>query len=168
MPQLPFKDKGPVEVIWDPAGANLKLSPFLGTISLKMADQVSPIEEEAWGSTPVDAVFTGTLATLDVPMNRSTMKQLQDLLAGVESTGSGATVFKVKAGCSMRADAKPMQIKPLCDNVPSVDTAEWITIFLGYPYREFDLGFDRDSQRIHMVHFYVFPDVHGQLYKVGA
>lgn len=171
MPQLPFKDKGPVEVVWDYAGTPLNLSPFLGTISMRTTDTISEVQEEGYGETPVDAVFTGTKVELDVPMARSTLLQLKTLLAGVTS-GTNITIFSAKAGCDMYANAKQLVIKPMCDNIPSVTASEWILIYKAYPYREFDLSFDRDGQRIHMVKFAIFVNLdsgyEGRLYQYGV
>jgi len=171
MPQLPFKDKGPCEVVWDYAGTPLNLSPFLGTVSLRTTDGISTVEEEGYGTTPVDAVFTGTNVELEIPMARSTLAQLKTLLAGVES-GEHGNIFKAKAGCDMYTNAKQVVIKPMCDNIPSTTESEWILLYKCYPYRDFDLQFDRDSQRIHMVKFLVFVNLdsgyEGRLYQYGV
>ena len=173
MPQLPFKDKGPAQVIWDYDGTPLVLNPTLGSSALRLTDSVSDVQEEEWGETPIDAVFMGTVCELDVPMARSTMLQLETLLAnaGVVNFAANETKFKVKAGCAMYPNAKDIVMKPLCDNVPSGDSSEWIHIYKCHPYREFDLGFDRDGQRMHMVKFKVFPNMTsgyaGELYQVG-
>jgi len=173
MPQLPFKDKGPAQVIWDYDGTPLVLNPTLGTSALRLTDSVSDVQEEEWGETPIDAVFMGTVCELDIPMARSTMLQLETLLAnaGVVNFAADETKFKVKAGCAMYANAEDIVMKPLCDNVPSVTSSEWILIYKCHPYREFDLGFDRDGQRMHMVKFKVFPNMasgyEGELYQVG-
>ena len=173
MPQLPFKDKGPAQVIWDYDGTPLVLNPTLGTSALRLTDSVSDVQEEEWGETPIDAVFMGTVCELDIPMARSTMLQLETLLAnaGVVNFAADETKFKVKAGCAMYPNAEDIVMKPLCDNVPSVTSSEWILIYKCHPYREFDLGFDRDGRRMHMVKFKVFPNMasgyEGELYQVG-
>lgn len=172
MPQLPFKDKGPCEVVWDYGGTPLNLSPFLGRVAMRTTDSISKVEEEGWGEAWVDAVFTGTVVEMDVPMARTTMNQLKTLLAGVESGAGDITIFKAKAGCDMYANAAQVVIKPMCDNVPSTDPAEWILLYKCYPYRDIDLGFDREGQRIHMVKFIVFINqesgYEGRLYQYGV
>lgn len=173
MPQLPFRDKGPVEVTWDYDGTPLVLNPTLGTSALRLTDSVSDVQEEEYGDTPVDAVFMGSVCELDIPMTRSTMLQLETLLAnaGVITGGAAITHFLVKAGCAMYPNAQDIVLKPLCDNTPSVTSSEWIQIHKCHPFREFDLGFDRDGQRMHMVKFKVFPNMtsgyEGRLYQVG-
>jgi len=172
MPQLPFKDKGPVQLTWDYGDSNLVINPVLGTVSFTTVDSVSDIQEERYGETPVDAVFTGTVAELAVPMTRSTLDQLINLCEGIESGGASIAVFKVKSGCDMYSSAKQIVIKPLCDNVPDADSEHWILIYKCFPYRDFDLGFNREDQRVHMVRFKVFPcqesGYEGKLYQYGV
>lgn len=173
MPQLPFKDKGPVQVTWDYGGSNLIINPVLGTISLRVTDGVSDVQEEGYGDAPVDAVFTGTVVELDVPMVRSDLDTLIALLAGVESGAQAdIAIFSNKVGCAMYEDAKAIVLKPLCDNAPDADSKTWIELYKCHPYREFDLGFDREGQRVHMVKFKVFVNqdsgYEGKLYQVGV
>ncbi len=171
-PQLPFGDKGPVQVVWDYGGTpELVINPTFGTVSLRLTDTMEDVEEEEWGNTPVDAVHSGTRVELDVPMARSTLDQLIGLLQGVESGGVDIAIFKAKSGCAAYENAKEIVLKPLCDNVPTTDTKKWIRIFKCYPFREFDLGFDRAGQRVHMVKFKVFVNLDsgyvGKLYQYG-
>jgi len=172
MPQLPFKDKGPVRVTWDYGDSNLVIDPVLGTISFTTTDSVSDIQEEGYGETPVDASFTGTVVELSVPMTRSTLAQLIALLEGVESGGEDIAIFSVKSGCSMYDDAKQVLIQPLCDNVPDPDEKTWILLYKCFPYRAFDIGFDRETQRVLNVMFKVFPNqdsgYEGKLYQWGV
>jgi len=172
MPKLPFGDKGPVQVVWDYGGTPLVLNPVLGTVTLRATDSVSDVQEEGWGETPVDAVFTGTVVELEVPMTRSTLDQLTSLLEGVESGAGGIAIFKAKAGCDMYANAKQVVLKPLCDNQPDSDTSHWILLYKCFPYRTFELGFDREGQRVHMVVFKVFVNqdsgYEGKLFAYGV
>ena len=178
MPQLPFRDKGPVEVTWDYGdgiGAKLVLNPTLGSSVLRLTDSVSDVQEEEWGDTVVDSVFMGTVCELDIPMARSTMLQLETLLANAgvaEGSEADITIFRAKAGCAMYENAKQIVLKPLCDNAPTDDKSKWILIYKCHPFREFELGFNRDEQRMHMVKFKVFPSgmsaTEGELYQVGV
>lgn len=170
MPKWPFGDIGPCEVTWDFGGTPVKLAPYLGTVTLRAADSAENVEEEGWGNTPVDAVFSGTVCELDVPLTRQEYEKLKLWLPGVEYQ-SGALTFFPKAGCDMYDDAKEMMIKPLCDNIPSVDALSWIHLFKAFPWREMELGFDRSSQRIMLVHFKLFPDqssgAGGKVFRLG-
>jgi len=156
MPKLPFGDKGPVQVVWDYEGTPLVLNPTFGTVNFRTTDSISDVQEEEWGETPVDAVFTGTVVELEVPMARSTLQQLITLLEGVDSGAGGVAAFKAKSGCDMYENAKQIVLKPLCDNQPVADSKKWIRLYKCFPYRTFELGFDREGQRVHLVVFKVF------------
>jgi len=168
MPKLPIGDIGPCVVIWnysDAVAANrITIGPYLGTVSLRMTDSVSDVQEEGYGDAPVDAVFAGTVVELDIPMARSTLDQLEEIIGyrDMGSKGAGTTryVFTLKnmAGCDMYAYAKDIVIAPICNNVPSTDRASWIQLYKCHPYREFELTWDRSGQRVHMVKFKVFPN----------
>ena len=170
MPKWPFGDIGPCLVVWDYGGNPVNLYPYLGTITLRIADSVENVEEEGWGSTAVDAVFSGTECQLDVPLTRQDFDDLVNWVPGLTQSGSNY-IFAPKAGCSMYDDAKEMVIKPLCDNQPESDTSKWIHIFKAYPWRDVELGFDRSGQRVFLVHFKLFPDLTsgagGRVFSVG-
>ena len=162
MPKLAIGDKGPAEIVWDYGlgNTNLTLSPVLGTVELTIEDQISNVEEENYGNAPVDAVFMGTLVGLSVPMTRSTLDQLEETLAyDVLGTRAGQVItINNVAGCEMYELAKEIVIVPLCNNVPDIDPATWINLYKCYPYRSINLGFDRGTQRVHLMKFMVFPD----------
>lgn len=172
MPQLPFKDKGPVEVTWDYGGTPLIITPYLGTITLRTMDTISEVQEEGYGETPVDAVFTGTRVELEIPMARHTLITLETLLEGVDSGAGDITIFAAKSGCDMVSNAKQIVIKPTCDNIASVTQTEWVLLYKCHPWREFELPFDREGQRVHMVKFLVFVNLdsgyEGRLYQYGV
>jgi len=157
MPKLPFGDKGGVRITFDYGGTNLVINPTFGKTSLRVADKVSDVQEEEWGDTPVDAIFVGTITELDVPLARSTILQIVNLFEGIVTGGADIALFHVKSGCAMYENSKPILLQPLCDNVPDFDSKKWILIYKAFPYRDFDLGFDRDSQRVHMAKFKIFP-----------
>lgn len=155
MPKLPIGDIGPVEITWGYGESDpINLAPFLGSVSLKMTDSVKDVEEEAFGGAAVDAVLSGAVMDLETPMTRSTLLQLEKVLLGV-LTGNVLTL-KGMTGCDMYSKAKTMVIKPVCDNVASINPAEWIELYKTYPLRAFDLKFDRASQRIFLVKWKVF------------
>ena len=163
--KLAIGDKGPAEVVWDYGlgQTNLTLSPVLGTISLTIEDHISNVEEENYGDAPVDAVFMGTVVGLSAPMTRSTLDQLQetlvyDVLGSRGGVGNKVLTINNVAGCDMYAKAKQIVIVPMCNNVPDPDPASWTLLYKCYPYRTIDLGFDRSTQRIHLMKFMVFPN----------
>ena len=171
MPKLPMGDIGPCVVIWnylntgEEDGAALCLGPYLGTVSLRMTDSVSDVQEEGYGDAPVDAVFAGTVVELDIPMARSTLTQLarmignyhEPVLHGLSASGKVLTL-KNMAGCDMYQYAKQIVIAPICNNVPNPDPNTWTLLYKCHPYRDFELTWDRSGQRVHMVKFKVFPN----------
>jgi len=161
MPKLPIGDISPCVIIWDyEGGGQMHIGPYLGTVSLRMTDSISDVQEEGYGDAPVDGVFAGTVVELDIPMARSTLNQLE---ATIGYVGMGSLVGKVltlknMAGCDMYANAKQIVIAPICNNVPNPLPETWTLLYKCHPYREFELTWDRAGQRIHMVKFKVFPN----------
>jgi len=155
MPRLPMGDLGPVQITWRYGESDaITLEPFLGAVVLRMTDTITDIQEEAFGEAAVDAAFGGATMELETPLTRSTLQQLEAVLLG-DLAGSVLTL-KGMVGCDMYADAAPMVIKPVCDNVASVIPAEWIELYKTYPYRAFELTFDRSTQRVFLVKWKIF------------
>lgn len=166
----PFGDIGPCEVTWDFGGTPIKLAPYLGTVELRLVDSVQDVQEEGWGDTIINSVFSGSNCELDIPLTRQEYDKLADWMPGV-SYQSGALTFIPKSGCDMIDDAKEMMIKPMCDNVPDTDPLSWIHIFKAAPWREFALTFDRSGQRVMLMHFKCYPDMTsgmgGRVFRLG-
>ena len=163
MPKLPMGDIGPCVVIWDYEGTTpICLGPYLGTVSLRMTDSVSDVQEEGYGDAPVDAVFAGTVMELDIPMARNDLGTLQHTIGYVGMGALNGSGFRLHlynmAGCSMYENAKHIIIAPICNNVPDPDPNSWILLYKCHPYRDFELTFDRSGQRVHMVKFKIFPN----------
>lgn len=153
--KLPIGDISAAEVVWKYGeSGEIILTPHLGKVSLKMTDSISDIEEEAQGDAAVDSVFGGTKMEFEVPMARSTMLQLQEALL---APAAGSVIPLVnKTGCPMYEDAHPVLIKPMCDGVADTDDSTWIWLYKAHPFRAFELGYDRKSQRTFLVKFKVF------------
>jgi hypothetical protein len=148
-------DIGPCEIEWGYGeSSSLTLAPFLGTVSLKMTDTIKDVQEEAFGEAAVDAVFTGATMELDVPMTRSTLLQLEAVLLGV--LAGNVLTLPGMVGCEMYSLSKALVIKRVCNNVPSTDHKEWIHLYRTYPFRKFELQFDRNNQRVFLIGFKVF------------
>ena len=45
-----------------------------------------------------------------------------------------------------------------CSVAPDPDATHWTLFFKCHPWRDFELGFDRNGQRVHMVKFKIFPN----------
>lgn len=160
MPKLPMGDIGPCVVIWDYEGTPLCLGPYLGTAPLRLTDSVVDVQEEGYGDAPVDAVSSGTVMEFEYPMARSTLAQLAGMIAyrGMGTSSGKVLTLRNWAGCDMYAYSKQLLIAPICNNVPDPDPNTWTLLYKAHPYRDFELGFDRSGQRVHMVKFKIFPN----------
>lgn len=169
MPQFPTGDISAGEVIWGYGeSTQMSLYPYFGAISLVGSDEVHNVEEEGQGAAPVDAVFGGMTMTLTVPMARSTLQQLREVLSAGNIVGDEVPL-RNKAGCATRADAKAVVIKPMCDGVADNTKSKWIHLFHCYPFRDFDLIYNRSDQRVVNVVFTVFVSLEsGQIGKFGT
>lgn len=161
MPKLPIGDIGPCIVVWDYPDNQLPIGPYLGTVSLRMTDSISDVQEEGYGDAPVDGVFAGTVMELDIPMTRSSLAQLAATIA-YEEMGDidGVDYIRLQnvAGCDMYEKAKQIVIALICNNKPDTNPHHWYHIYKCHPYRDFELTWDRAGQRVHMVKFKVFPN----------
>jgi len=165
MPQLPLGDIGPCEVTWDYGGASpIVITPHLGKVTISMADATADVHGDLHGESQGDGLlesfFEGTTVELAVPMARSTLSQLANTI-GYDGmgllVGNVLTLYNI-AGVEMYAQAKMMVIKPMCDETPDPDPHHWIVLYKCHPYRDFELGYDRAGQRVHMVKFKVFAN----------
>ncbi|MCK9598416.1 MAG: hypothetical protein WC583_02740 [Candidatus Omnitrophota bacterium] len=160
MPRLPIGDKGPCEVVWKYGeSGEIVLGPFLGAVLFKGETGTSPINESRYGNSPVDAVYTGTEATLELSMTRSTYEQLEEVLnSEVQGTPPNEYLPLInQLGCSLRDMAHPIAIKPICNNVVSEDETEWLIIYEATPVVGWNLSYDMETQRTFPVKFLVFP-----------
>lgn len=176
MPRFPLGDISPCEIVWDygldSGNANLKLSPILGQVKFSTEDQIASVQEEAYGDTDVDGVFSGTkVGDLEVPMTRSTLLQLEGVLPGVDLSGVALT-FSIKCGSDMYSAAKQVCIKPVKDLVVSTTKSEWALLYRCHPYRAIEIPWDRSTQKVFLVKFKVFPNqdsgYEGKLYQLGV
>lgn len=160
MPALPIGDMGPCEIVWGygESGA-LYLGKYLGDVKLTQETNVTDILEEQNGDAAVNAIFTGSVMSLEIPMTRSTLVQLNEvLLAGGVQTSGSVEYLKIlnHVSCDMYSLAKSIVIKPICDGVVSTDPSEWVELFKCYPIPAMDLTYNKATQRIFPVKFKVF------------
>lgn len=159
MPALPIKDMGPCEIVFKYGETDaLNLGPFLGATLFKGETNVQDIQEERYGDAAVDAIMTGTIATLECRMTRSTLEQLDEVLNAGGILGSTTEYIKLKnqLGCEMYDIAYAVVIKPICDNVVSTDCSEWVHIYKAFPVPGWELTWDRSTQRVFPIKFKVF------------
>ena len=156
MPALPIKDMGPCEIVWGYGeSGGIDLGPFLGATSYKGETNVQDILEERYGDAPVDAIMTGTVATLELSMTRSTLLQLTEVLNAEYTTGQ-VLRLRNQLGCEMYAISKQVVIKPICDGAVSTDPAEWVHVYHAYPVPGWDLAWDKSTQRVFPIKFKIF------------
>jgi len=166
MPALAIKDLGPCLVLWN----NINLGPTLGGVTFKEEQHSVDIKEDGHGDSPVDAITTGKVTTVEANFTRSSLTQLEYM---IESSTKSATNLKVvnSVGNAMFASAKELILKPLVDNVASVTTSEWLHVHRTYPLGAPEFKYDNSGQRILKVIFKVFPDdlstQVGEIWRMG-
>ncbi len=157
MPELPMGEISAAEILWDPAalgGTEVSFKSAFGTVNLRGTDTINPIQEERFGDAMVDAVHGGMPMELEVPLTRTALTKLVTVLHGAV-TGDALTLIN-KAGCKALENAKPIFIKPMCGGLANVDPATWAHLYLCYPFRAFELPYDRSTQRVFTVLFHCF------------
>jgi hypothetical protein len=153
MGALQIKDLGPCQVLYN----SIDLGPTLGGVTLKEEQHSVDIKEDGHADTPVDAITTGKVTTVEANFTRSSLTQLEQM---IESAVKTATNLKVKnsVGNAMYADSHELILKPLVDNVASVTAAEWLHVHKAYPLGAPEFKFDNANQRVIKVVFKCFPD----------
>ena len=170
MSPLAIKDLSPCSVLWDLSGVNLDLTPTHGGVVFKYEETHVDIKENGHGETPVDSVHTGNITELTVPMTRSTLAKLEAVIKGGIKIGDTLKVSNVVGG-SVFANAKQIIVKPLVNNVPSVNENEWLYINRAYPFPSLEWGYDSANQRVTNVVLKGYPDDApghvGEMWRVG-
>jgi len=163
---LPIGDLGPCQVLW---GGD-DLGPTLGGVVFKEEVHSVDIKEDGHGDSPVDAVFTGRLVTIECKFTRSTFDQLEAMITGSVATATNLKVVNT-VGDQMFADAEELILKPLVNNVASVTTSEWLHVHETYPVAAVEFGYDNSGQRIINVTFRAFPSATsgmvGEIWRMG-
>ncbi len=166
MPALNIKDLGPCQVLWNA----INLGPTNGGVTFKEEQHSKDIMEDGHGDTPVDAVTTGKVTSVEANFTRSSLAQLELM---IESATKGANNLKVvnSVGNAMFAASEELILKPLVDNVPSVTSSEWLHVHRTYPLGAPEFKFDNAGQRVIKVVFKVFPDdlsgQVGEIWRMG-
>jgi len=172
----PPRDLGPACIVWDSAGTNLRFDPTFGTVTFRSEDSVEDILHDEHGIVPVDAVFTGRTAALEVPMTSPNLLDLQVVVHDATAKKSSAK-YKILwvpnvVGDRLYPGAKEIIIKPVIDQICGTDTSEWLYIFKAYPMAQFEIGWDNSGQRVYNVLFKVFPSdasgtPHNKMWRFG-
>lgn len=158
----PPRDLGPCCVVWDPDGVNIEMTPVFGSVVFRSEDQSEDIFWEEHGRAPVDAVFTGRVATLEVPMTSPNLAQLEASIhdATKHKIATKYVLLKVPnpVGDNMLPIAKEIVLKPEIDRACSTTTSEWLHILRCYPVSAMEIAYDNATQRVYNVSFKCFPD----------
>lgn len=146
-------DLGPCEVSWN----NNVIGVTYGGVKVKVDDDDADIKEDGNGSAPVDAVFTGRkFSEIEVPLTRFTLAQLDAIFHGASASGNALVISNV-VGESMYDSSKELLLKPLVNDVASIDSTEWIKLYKTFPRAKMELTYDNQNQRVAKFAFRVFP-----------
>jgi len=166
MGQSNIKDLGACQILFD----DVDLGKSFGDVIFKSAVSSEEIHEDQAGTTPVDEVMTGRMCSVDVPMTRTSLDQLAKVIPNASVVG-GALIVKNPVGTTLADKAKELILKPIVDNVPSVDSTTWLTVFLCAPRENLEITYNNASQRVFGVTFVAFPVTTspdtGNLWKIG-
>ena len=165
---LNIKDLGPCQVLWN----SIDLGPTHGGVTFKEDQHHVDIKEDGHGDTPVDAVTTGKITSVEANFTRSSLTQLEAMIeSATKSLSPGNLKVVNSVGNAMFADAKELILKPLVDNVASAVTTEWLHVHRTYPLGAPEFKFDHAGQRVIKVTFKVFPDTVtgqvGEIWRMG-
>lgn len=153
-----FKRLGAGELTWDVDGTAVIMGPTNGGIMLTNTQNTIPINEDAYGTTPVDAITAGNETKLELTMSKMTAERLAEV-HGVQQLTGPVFKFNISVGESLRELAKKIRIKPITNLVTSTTSSEWITIPLASPpLQALEIGFDAQKERVWKVTFMIFPD----------
>ncbi len=165
---LNIKDLGPCQVLWN----NIDLGPTLGGVTFKDEQHSVDIKEDGHGDTPVDAVTTGKITSVEANFTRSSLSQLEKMIeSATKDLSTGNLKVMNSVGNAMFATSAELILKPLVDNVPSAVTTEWLHVHRTYPLGAPEFKFDHAGQRVIKVIFKCFPDVVtgqvGEIWRMG-
>jgi len=167
---LPIGDLGPCLVEW----GGTDLGPTLGGVTFKEEVHSVDIKEDGHGDSPVDAVFTGRLVTIECKFTRSTLAQLESMITSSDGAPTNLKVVNT-VGDQMFALAEELILKPLVNNAaevaePTTDGL-WMHVHRTYPVAAVEFGYDNSGQRIVNVTFRAFPDDFstrvGEIWRMG-
>ena len=156
MPTSPMLDMGPCELIWGWGDSDAaELGRTLGGVKVLMETNAADIFEDQQGDAAVNAVLTGSVASVEATMTRLSAAQLARIL-NTELDSDGNVPIENQVGCDLYDQSKALLIVPLCGNVPDPDPSRWLLLYRTYPIAGLELVYDKDTQRTFPVKFKVF------------
>lgn len=155
MPTSPMLDKGPAVIVWGYGESDAAyLGKTLGDVKITMETNVSDINEDQAGDAAVNAILTGSVFAIEVPLTRLSVAELARVM---NTVASGCVIpIENQVGCDLYSLAKALVFKPICGNVISTNPCEWVHFYKTYPVAGLDLTYNKDTQRIFPVKFKVF------------
>jgi len=154
MPKGPPRDLGPCEAIFD----SVALGPTFGDVSFNSVEETIAVFESHFGKTPVDEIRMGKVISVTVPLTRSSLAQLADVITGATSGVGSLLVDALDVGVSMYDAAKELILKPIVNGVVSTTASEWLYVYKAAPKEDMAIIYNEDSQRVFNVIFASFPD----------
>jgi len=152
----PLLDLSPCVI--DYSGATVVFNKTKGGVIFRYTEFNASIKEDQKGSeTDVDEVSTGAQCSLEVPLTRT---QLADLNYLFGNSSQASTYLKVSnpVGEAKFAGAVALIVKPIVNGVVSITTTEWLTIHRASPTIDMELVYNNEGQRVVKVTFKGFPD----------
>lgn len=169
MPQLPNKDLGPCQVIWN----GISIGETFGGVKFKFAQGTAPVKEDRMGETPVDQVTVGVTAfEVETPCSRTTLFNLDRIIHNSTLAAPVLTTAN-SAGQDLYDLAQQMVLKPVENGVVSVTATQWLTVFKAYPKVDAEVIYDNAGQRVFKIIWLCFPVMEsgadfGKLWKIGS
>ena len=152
----PLLDLGPCVI--DYAGGTVVFNKTQGGVKFRYQEFNAPIKEDQSGSeTDVDEVSTGAQCSLEVPLTREELADLNYVFGNSSQSSNYLKVVNPR-GESKFAGAVALIVKPIVNGVVSTTNTQWLTIHRASPTVNMELAYDNSGQRVFMVTFKGFPD----------
>lgn len=159
----PIGDLGPCAVIFD----DVDLGATMGGVKFRHTEESRPVNEDQKGTTSVDEIKVGAACEIEVPLTRTSLGQLSQIIGNATYTGSKLRV-SVAVGISLLDQAKELILKPMVDGVVSTDASQWLTVHKAYPKVDLELAYDMEGQRIYKAIFKAFPRAEdNEIWRIG-
>lgn len=176
MPQGKLGDISPGALIVDYGDSpheNIEVRPTLGTLQINIEEGTTDVFEEEYGDAPVDTVSKGTVITIDCPFTRLSAYYLKEIFPQkFEIQSADELIVKNCAGYAYFEHSVPGVVRPIICNELTDDRSKWVYFWHIHPVMSFQLGYDRETQRVFNVTFKVYPVQtpvrRGQLCKFGV
>lgn len=154
MSKAPPRDMGPCEAQFN----TVSLGPTFGDVTFNSVEETVQVFESHYGKTPVDEIRMGKVISVIVPLTRSTLAQLADVITGATSGVGSLLVDALDVGVSMYDAAQELILKPIVNGVASTTASEWLYIYKAAPKEDMTIVYNEDGQRVFNVIFVSFPD----------